>query len=206
MKILVFGASGRTGTQIVQQALAQNYHVTAFARNPYGVHVQHPSLEIIMGDTLDAEKVQEALQGHDIVLSALGFKNLDDRLESYKNIVSGMKSLQIKRLIAVGNMGILQADEKNIIAQTPKFPTQYLEISDSHLKVYDLLKGSNLDYTFVCPPNILDEKKTGKYLVKSEYHPGGNSITTGDLADFMLNEIKDKAFIQKRVGISNDKA
>ncbi|MCO4292353.1 SDR family oxidoreductase [Solitalea sp. MAHUQ-68] len=203
MKIIVFGASGRTGSQIVKQALNRNFHVTAFARNPYGVHMLHPMLEIIMGDVLDHEKVHEALQGHDIVLSALGFVNPEHRLIGYYNIINAMKDLEIKRLIAVGGMGVLQATADTIIAKTPSFPSQYVSVSESHHKVYEALNNSHLDFTFVCPPNIIQGEKTGNYLVKPDYHPGGMSINSGDLADFMLNEIKDQAFIRKRVGICN---
>ncbi|POY35435.1 hypothetical protein C3K47_15350 [Solitalea longa] len=204
MKIIVFGASGRTGSQILKSALSRNIHVTAFARNPYGVHVQHQLLEIIMGDVLDYEKVHEAIEGHDAVLSALGFVNPEHQLIGYSNILKAMNNLEIKRIIAVGGMGVLQATADTIISKTYNFPSQFLPISESHYKVYEALEHSKLDFTFVCPPDIIPGDKTGTYQVKTDYHPGGMSIFSGDLADFMLNEIKDKAFIRKKVGISNN--
>ena len=70
--IIVFGASGKTGILIVYQALNQGHQVTAFARQPSKVTIEHKNLRIIRGDVLDYDKVKEAVQGHDVVLCALG--------------------------------------------------------------------------------------------------------------------------------------
>ena len=72
MKIVVFGASGGTGVQIVQQALAAGYNVTAFVRTPARLTVQHPRLTVFQGDVLDADQVARAIQGQEAVISALG--------------------------------------------------------------------------------------------------------------------------------------
>ena len=203
MRIIVFGATGRTGRKIVKQALERSYHVTGFARNPYNIHFQHPLLEIFMGDVLDADKVKEAMQGHDAVFSALGLADPQQRYDAYQNIINGMDAHQMKRIIAIGGMGVLMADENTRIAQTPTFPQQYKEVSEAHYRVYEALKNSDLNFTFVCPPNIIDGEKTGNYIVKPDYHPGKNSISTEDLADFMLNVINDDAFFRTRIGICN---
>lgn len=144
MKIIVFGATGRTGRKIVKQALERNYHVTGFARNPYNIHFQHPLLEIFMGDVLDAEKVKEAMQGHDVVLSALGIPDSQQRFQAYQNIISAMNAYEMKRIIAIGGMGVLMADEHTRVAHTPEFPEQYKEVSEAHFKVYEELKKAAL--------------------------------------------------------------
>jgi putative NADH-flavin reductase len=72
MKVLVFGASGGTGTQLVEQALEQGHTVTAFARDPATIHQVHDNLRIAMGDILDAASVDAAMAGQGAVLSALG--------------------------------------------------------------------------------------------------------------------------------------
>src|SRR5205085_12585110 len=72
MKLLVFGASGGTGSRIVQQALQQGHVVTAFARDPEKVHLVHENLRVVRGDILDSGSVDAAVAGQDGVLSALG--------------------------------------------------------------------------------------------------------------------------------------
>ena len=74
MKILVIGSTGGTGRAIVEQALAQGHHVTAFARRPEKVTLRHERLEIAQGNVLDKKSVSAAVQGKDAVLSTLGHK------------------------------------------------------------------------------------------------------------------------------------
>ncbi len=72
MKLLIFGATGGTGRQLVQQALAQGHVVTAFARDPKKIHVTHDNLRVVQGDMLDPGSVETAVAGQEAVLSALG--------------------------------------------------------------------------------------------------------------------------------------
>lgn len=72
MKVLVFGATGRSGKALVEQALQQGHAVTAFARDPAKVRSAHPSLTVARGNMLDIKSVEAAVQGQDAVLSALG--------------------------------------------------------------------------------------------------------------------------------------
>lgn len=72
MKLLVFGATGGTGSRLVEQALQQGHEVTAFARDPAKIHVKHDNLRVVTGDVLDRDSVNAAVKGQDGVLSALG--------------------------------------------------------------------------------------------------------------------------------------
>jgi len=74
MKLLIFGANGGTGRQLVAQALAQGHLVTAFVRNPAKLAVAHQSLQIVQGDALRYANVEPAVAGQDAVLSALGVR------------------------------------------------------------------------------------------------------------------------------------
>jgi putative NADH-flavin reductase len=74
MKLLVFGATGGTGGQLVQQALQQGHLVTAFARDPGKIHLAHDNLRVVSGDILLPDSVETAVAGQDAVLSALGIR------------------------------------------------------------------------------------------------------------------------------------
>lgn len=80
MKLLVFGASGGTGSRLVQQALEQGHMVTAFARDPAKILVTHANLRVVRGDILDSDSVDAAVAGQDGVLSALGTRLLSSDL------------------------------------------------------------------------------------------------------------------------------
>lgn len=94
MKLLVFGATGGTGRQLVEQAIAQGHEVTAFVRNPAAVDIRHPKLAIVQGDAMDAAAVERVIPGHDAVLSALGAPAIRTgtvRSEGTRNIVRAME-------------------------------------------------------------------------------------------------------------------
>ena len=93
MKLIIFGATGGTGRQCVDQALAQGHQVTAFVRQPAALTVQHPDLTIIQGDITDQDAVQRAIPGHDVVISALGTRGGPAVLpEGTRNILEAMAS------------------------------------------------------------------------------------------------------------------
>jgi uncharacterized protein YbjT (DUF2867 family) len=108
MKIIVFGATGRTGKLIVTQALAKGHAVTAFVRNPEGLP-QDPHLRVIQGDVFDFGAVVDAVRGHRAVLSALGArtrKKSEVLAGAIPHILEGMRQEYVNRLIVLGAAGI----------------------------------------------------------------------------------------------------
>ena len=74
MKLLIFGATGATGRQLVEQALAQGHEVTAFVRNPAKMTTQHEKLKVVKGNIMDCHSVGAAVAGQDAIFSALGVR------------------------------------------------------------------------------------------------------------------------------------
>src|SRR5664279_3711905 len=74
LRVLVIGATGGTGWQLIQQALTQGHQVTAFVRNPAKLQIEHANLRVVTGDVLDYASVESAMRGQSAVLSALGHK------------------------------------------------------------------------------------------------------------------------------------
>lgn len=209
MKVVIFGSTGRTGRILVQKAIEEGWMVTAFARMPSALQINHPRLTIFQGDATISDQVDEVIEGQDAVLSAvgtdLGQTNL--RHASMENIVSAMKKHGVKRIIGIGGMGVLQASETIQIYQTKGFPEEYIPVSNDHNAAYQTLVKSGLDFTFVCPPMIVDGPSTGHYTVSEDYPPHGEfKITTSDLADFMISELKNPQFSGHRVGIATQTA
>ena len=122
-----------------------------------------------------------------------------------KNIIKQMQKAGVKRIIAIGGMGVLNADENSLLVDKDDYPAEYKAVGFEHKKAYELLNESGLDWTFVCPPNIINEGPTGSYVTKADYPPDENKykINAGDLAMMMLNELEKNEYIKHRVGISN---
>jgi len=74
MKLLIFGATGATGRQLVEQALQQGHEVTAFVRNPAKMTMQHEKLKVVKGNIMDCHSVGAAVAGQDAIFSALGVR------------------------------------------------------------------------------------------------------------------------------------
>lgn len=206
MKIVVFGSTGRTGKYLIQFALEKGYEVTAFARNPALVSIHHPRLAVYQGDATKGAEVEKVLIGKDAVLSAIGtdLGQTNLRQTAIRNVVNGMQNHGVKRLIGVGGMGILQANSDLQIFETDGFPEEYVPVSKDHNAAYRILENSGTEFTFVCPPMIVDGPKTEQFITEADYPPTGKfQIYTGDLAWFMVNELTDNQYIKKRVGITN---
>ncbi|MEO6254927.1 MAG: SDR family oxidoreductase [Ferruginibacter sp.] len=209
MKLIIFGATGMVGKQLVQQALFQDHHVKAFGRNVYTTdYLQTENLQLVQGALFDETEVFNAIKGCDAVLSAIG-GSMDGtdktRTLGMKNIIKQMQKAGVKRIIAIGGMGVLNADENSLLLDKDDYPPEYLPVGLEHKKAYETLKESGLDWTFVCPPNIIDAGPTGHYVTKADYlpEPNNNKINAGDLSMFMLNEVEKNEYVKQRVGISN---
>ena len=209
MNIIVFGATGTVGKQLVQQALLKGHTVKAFGRNVFSeFDADTKNLLLVKGALFDAGEVAAAIKGCDAVLSALGggFDSNDKtRTLGIKNIIAQMKKDKVKRIVAVGGIGVLNADENTLIVDTKGFPKDLIPVNKEHEQVYNYLKESDLDWTLVCPSDIIDHDVTGVFSTKANYPPEQNSnrINAGDVALFMLNEIQKNEYVKQRVGISN---
>ena len=207
MKVIIFGSTGRTGKYLIQKALESGHEVLAFARIPDSISIKHPRLSVFQGDVTNAAAVDLAIKGQQAVLSAvgtdLGHTNL--RQKAMENIVAAMKENNINRVLGIGGMGILQANADMMIYETPGFPPEYVPVSKDHRAAYEVLKASGLDFTFVCPPMIVDAPAMANYITDAEYPPkdGAMQICAGDLAEFMVNELEDNKFVKLRVGIAS---
>lgn len=209
MKLIIFGATGMVGKQLVQQALFKGHHVKAFGRNVFTTDfLETDHLELVQGALFDEKEVLRALKDGDAVLSALG-GNPDgtDKTRSLgmKIIVAQMQKANVKRIVAVGGLGVLNGEDGKLLIEAEDYPKQYLAVGMEHRKAYEYLEASPLDWTFVCSPDIIDAGPTGHYVTNADYPPTPNQyhINAGDLALFMLNELEKNEYVKHRVGISN---
>ena len=209
MQIVIFGATGMVGMQLVKQALYEGHKVRAFGRNVFTADMpKNDQLELIQGALFDQEQVYDAIKGTDAVISSLGGDSTGadmTRSLGMKNIITQMQKAGVSRIVAVGGMGSLNADNNTLVMDIPNYPAKFLPVSREHLKAFEYLKASPLTFTFVCPPDIVDTDPTGNFITCLDFVPSPNSnkISAGDLALFILKELNNNEFIRQRVGICN---
>jgi len=209
MKLVIFGATGMVGKELVQQALFKNHHVRAFGRNVFTTgYLQTENLELVKGALFDEGEVFKAISGCDAVLSAIGGSaDGSDKTRSLgiKNIIKQMQKAGVNRIVALGGLGVLDADDGGLLIDQDDYPLKYKAVGLEHKKAYEMLEESGLDWTFVGSPDIIDSGATGSYVTRADHPPLENKykINAGDLAMMMLNELEKNEYIKHRVGISN---
>ena len=160
-KILVFGATGKLGLQILRQALDGNFDITAFVRDPGRLTLQDPRLRVVTGDTLDAASVEGALAGgYDAVLSALGVFHREPRTELSEgtaNIIRAMQKHGVPRLVVVSSVGAGDSrGQGNLLARGLQSLLLKHVLADKD-RQEALVQASGLQWTILRPPQLTDE-------------------------------------------------
>ena len=204
MKIAIFGASGRSGILTVFQALEKGHRVTAFARNPASITIQHKNLTVVRGDILEYDKVKQAVQGQEAVISTLGVESKKKSTvlsEGTRNIVRAMEECGVRRFICMSSAGVLGNDggffyDKIII------PLFLNEIFRDKRRQVEVIRQSSTDWVIVRPVGLTDAPKTGKYRIR-EGKPGSSTMPRADVADFMLKLLTDTQYDHTLPAISS---
>lgn len=206
MRILLLGATGRVGSRLMAYALENGHQVRAYVRNAAKI-IPHSQLEVIEADLEDEEELGKALIGCDAVVSALGVRSFAEPIRLLSDaavlLTLLMQELGPGRLLWIAGAGILESTDAKLKKQEPSFPPFLMPISDEHERVWHILQQSGLDWTLVCPPNMIERVRTGHYRLEANHHPaGGQQISFEDVADFLLRELEEPQFIGQRVGIA----
>ena len=204
MKVVIFGASGKTGHHLIRVALSRRHKVSAFVRDPSRLLIDYSRLRIFKGDVKDAAAVEDAVRGQDAVVCALGvrIKAPSNVLsEGTWNIVRAMKSHGVRRLVCLSSAGVLGGDAGFILRRI-QIPLLYKHIFEDKRRQLEIVRNSGLDWIVVRPPSLNNDPLTGKYEITMD-KPTHRAITRIDLAIFMINQLKNKEFVHKMPAVSN---
>jgi len=206
MKLVVLGATGGTGLEIVRQAVDQRHHVTAFVRRPDRLNAFAHQIAIQQGELLNATALAEVVRGQDAVLSAFGprvpiARQDANLLRDFAGALSAaMERAGVRRVVVISTAFLF----KDAI-----LPPAYLVgrlffsgvVKDS-CAMEQIFTGSSLDWTIVRPPQLNEKPHTGKYRVREAHLPAfGFNIPRADVADFFLKTVADSGSIRKVVGV-----
>jgi len=206
-RIVIFGATGATGQKVVEQALAQDYQVSGFVRNPSKMQIKDKDLELMQGDVLNFEHVSSAVKGQDAVVCCLGMPASDKstlRADGTANIIKAMKKHGVQRLICQTSLGF--ADSKKILPWHMKYlivPFILKNAFRDHELQESKIEASNLDWTIVRPGNMTNGSITGNY--KSGFSADAKiklKISRADVAHYILEVLNKNKEIHSKVGIS----
>ncbi|MFB2553613.1 NAD(P)-dependent oxidoreductase [Ensifer soli] len=193
-KILILGATGPTARQIVRQAVARGYDVTALVRSPEKA-ADLVGARIVVGDARDEEALCQAVKGRDTVISALGtpaspFREVTLLSTATRALVDAMKAEGVKRLVAI--TGIAAGDSAGhggFLFDNLIFPLLLRKVYADKDRQESIIRNSELAWTIV-RPSILNNKPGGKpvrALTSFDTFHGG-SISREDVATFVLDQ------------------
>ena len=200
MKLFVIGATGRTGQEIVQQALARNHHVTAFVRSPENITLQNERLTVLKGNAMDENQLFRAVQNHDAVVSTLGprevFKPSSMLHDSAVATTRAMNRAGVRRLVVLS----AAAHFPGLLNRIASFIMRN-HMRDS-LAMEAIVQASGLDWTIARPPRLTQEDYI-TYRTRENAAPRmGFSVSRKAVAAFMLEAIEQKKHFQQIVGIA----
>jgi len=197
-KIAIIGATGRAGSQLLEEALRRGHSVTAIARDTTKVGQREGVISRNV-DVLDANALQATVVGHDVVISAAHFATIPASA-----VIGPVKNAGVKRLLVVGGAGSLLLPDGTRVIDSKGFPEAYkAEASAGALFLENLRQEKDLDWTFVSPSaEFVEGERTGKFrigqddlLVSSE---GRSWITFADYAIAMLDEVESPKHPRQR--------
>ncbi|MEY3320609.1 MAG: hypothetical protein RLZZ417_192 [Bacteroidota bacterium] len=213
MKLIIFGATGFSGQAILRLALTKSYQVTVLVRNKSAITIKHDNLTVIQGNVLDNKDVKKALEHQDAVIQCLGVGGKGDgRLTTFisdatKIIVEEMGKQKVQRLIAMSNVGA-----GNSLSFQPWFFTKFIlpyfmkwlkVIIDDKNRMETVIMNSELEWTIVRCPNIIDKTPKGNVHPTLEGKGLKLTVTLGDMAEFIIHQLTDSTYLRQAPSVSN---
>lgn len=218
MKILLFGATGRTGKHIIEEAIKRGHEISAIARNPE--KLEDFKIDITEGTPYDFETVENAITGCEAVINTLNVSRKTDNLwapltapkdmisRSASNAIKAMENPGIKRFVALSTLGAGRS-WKN----TPFILRLIVSISNlkyafrDHGKQEEILEKSSVDYTICRAPLLSDDRNdSGTVSTPEGVAPVSRHLSRNSAAEFFLDIIENNEHIRETISLSNKPA
>lgn len=194
------------GAHVVREALNEGHSVTAVSRAPGSLELEHPRLERAAVDVRDAARLRAVLPGHEAVLCTLGYRRHGETPDvlsvGMRHLIAEMPEVGLHRLVALSSAGILQWDADRLRCERPGYPASFLPGASMHRQAWQALEASPLDWTLVCPPELIEGPREQPLLVQPDFLPQApKHVSMPALARWMVETAVHGAWIRKRVGV-----
>lgn len=209
MRILIIGATGGTGRQLVTQALERGWSVSALVRSPHKLRLTHPNLTVIGGNVLDVAAVDRAVQGHDVVVSALGHKRwfYPNRILSRgtANIVEAMRCHGLRRLLVQSSLGV-----GNSFGRLGLWYTLFVVPVILPFYFWDkarqeaIVRASGLEWTIVRPGVLTNarRRRPARHGARLGNWIWPVRISRADVAGFLLGAVEARSHVRDTVAVA----
>ena len=203
MRVIVFGATGKTGERVWRKALEEGHEVTAFGRSVERLAEAAPTLRTFKGDVLDLDSVTAAVADHDAVIVCIGSVNLRDTTtlsEGTKNVVEAMVRQQVKRLVVVSAVGVGESRKQAPLTTRLLFRTMLRNVYADHQAQEAIVQRSSLDWTIVRAA-VLNERRASGCVTGDSAKM--SRLSREDLADFLVEQVDDPSFLRLAISVAS---
>ncbi len=207
MNLIVFGSNGGIGRQVVEQALAAGHTVTAVARRPESVTIQHHNLSVKRGDVLDPASIAPLFAGQEAVVSAIGTESRAPTVlysDGVGNILQAMQPAGVRRLLCISATGIDPGPFiQRVIAKPLLWRILHAMYTDL-VCMEERVKSSPVNWTIIRPPGLTNKPYSGHTVASYNKHlPSAWFISRADLADYIVKHLDDPATYRAWVEVAN---
>jgi len=215
MKILLLGATGRTGKKIIEEAIKKGHKISAIARDPD--KLKGYDIEITRGTPYNYKTVEKAITGCEAVVNTLNVSRKSDnpwaRLAAPKDLISrsasnsikAMEKMGIKRFVALSTIGAGRSwkTSPGILKFIVSISNLKVAFKD-HGKQEEILERSAVDYTICRAPMLSSEiNNTGAVATQEGKKPPSRVLSRNSAAEFFINIIEKNEHIRETISISN---
>src|SRR5262245_40414621 len=204
MKVVVFGASGGTGREVLSQAIAEGQQVTAFVRSLSRLNLRSGGVRVVQGDVTDRVAVELAVEGQEAVMCLLGAASPLRRAplltDGVRHIVVAMERHAVKRLVYLSFLGV--KDGRQRLSAFGRFivaPILLRNVVADHEAKEDVIRNSALEWVIVRAPRLSHGPRRGSYRHGVDIRARSlvPYISRADLAEFMLRQLADNAYLRR---------
>jgi len=205
MKVVLYGASGNSGSRILRELQSRGHQVTAAVRNPERLPAGTTS---VRDDLSNVDRILEIITGSDAVISAYmpPPEDTDQLLPVTGRLIDAVRKADNPRLIVVGGAASLEVAPGVTLLASGHIPAAWLPIATSHAKTLELLKKSDVPWTYFSPAGFFEPgERTGKFRLGKDQlitdATGNSRISFEDYAIALVDELENPANIRQRFTI-----
>ena len=203
MRLIVFGATGRTGRCVLRNAMEHGHEVTAFTRSPDKIEAGS-GVRLARGDVTDVDAVAAAIAGHDAVIVALGSNGLRDRTtltSGTRTVMEGMARHGVERLVVLSAAGVGHSRSQIPLLSRVMFKTLLRNIHADHTAQEAAVRATGLDWTIVRAAILTDDPPSGDVTATNTEKV--TRIGRADLGGFLVREATEGTYSRQAISVTS---
>jgi uncharacterized protein YbjT (DUF2867 family) len=205
MRVLVFGATGKTGALVVERAIERGHEITVLVRD--ASKFKRQGVRVVTGNSMNATDVLAAVRGQDAVIDTIGgttpYKSTQLESTTVRNIIAAMRAEKVSRLIVISMMGLGDSRQQAPFWYKYLLMTTFLRGSSKDKAAMEAeVEASGLKYVIARPPILADDPAKGK-AIELSMEKIGHKITRADLAAFLVDQLTDDKNLGRTITVVN---